>query len=158
MEKFTASLEEISSSVENLIKDGAKVPIYVSGSSMNPFLVSRRDIVWVRACNLDDLKKGRIILFKRQDGRPVLHRIKSVLSDEVLKVNGDAQNWCELVKKESVVAVATEIERKGKRKSADSFSCKLMNVIWQLLFPCRPLIMRVWFKIRRIKKGKMKSE
>ncbi len=158
MEKFTGSIEELAEPFENLIKEGASVPVYISGSSMNPFFVSRRDIVWLSACKKEDLKKGRIILFKRSDGRFVLHRIKSVLPDGILKVNGDAQSWCELVKTSDVLAVVTEFERKGKKKSAQSFGSTFLNAIWQALMPIRPLIMRVWSKLERMKNKKMKTE
>ncbi len=154
MEKFSVSLDEISKSVEDLIKDGATVPIYVSGNSMNPFLINRRDVVYLRLFDDGELKKGRIILFKRLDGRLGLHRIKSVLSEKLFRVNGDAQSFCELVKKSDVVAVVTEIERKGKRKPADAFCYKFFDFFWQLLMPLRPLIMRAWYKLERMKSDK----
>ncbi len=151
MEKLTLSLDELSPSLENLINDGATVPVCVSGSSMNPLLVSRRDTVWLRKYSECELKRGKIILFKRKDGRLVLHRIKSVLSDEVLKVNGDAQTWCELVEKQDVVAVVSDIERKGKRSSADSLAYKLYAAAWLLLFPFRSVLMRAWYRLGKFK-------
>ncbi len=154
MEKFTTTLDEFSTAVENLLKDGATVPVYISGSSMTPFLVSRRDLVWLRSPTDGELKKGKIILFKRDGGRLILHRIRSVLSQDVLKVNGDSQSYCELVKKSNVIAVVSEIERKGRRKSADALSFKLINFVWQALMPLRPLIMRAWSKAERMKKNR----
>ncbi len=151
MDKFNCSVYDVSESVEKLIADGAVVPLYVSGSSMNPFLISRRDIVYLRAMHASDLKKGKIVLFKRNNGGLVLHRIKKVLPDGNLLMNGDAQTWSEIADKNQIVAVVSEIERKGKRKPVDSFNWTLINIVWSLAVPFRPIIMRLWFKIRRIK-------
>lgn len=151
MEKLNCSVYEITDSVEKILADGALLPLYVSGSSMNPFLISRRDIVYLNKICDSDFKKEKIILFKRSNGNFVLHRIKKVLPDGILLMNGDAQTWTETVNKKQVIAVVSEIERKGKRKSAESLYWRAVNCFWSFLSPFRSLIMRVWFKVRRIK-------
>ena len=151
MDKFNCSVYDISNSIDDLFADGAVLPLYVSGSSMNPFLISRRDIVYLSAVCDTDFKKGNIVLFKRSDGALVLHRIKKVLPDGKVQVNGDAQDWCETVNKTQIIATVREIERKGIKRRADSSYWNFINFIWQMLFPLRSLIMRVWFKLRRIK-------
>lgn len=154
MEKFNCSVYEISDSIENLIAEGATVPLCVSGSSMNPFLISRRDIVYLKKYAEKDLSKGSILLFKRKDGLLVLHRVKKVCPDGSMLLCGDAQTKCEKVEKSQVVACVSEIERKGKRKSSESVYWKIFAFIWELLTPIRPLFMRLWFNIRRIKNKK----
>ena len=151
MDKLNCSVYEASEKIEELISDGALLPLYVSGSSMNPFLISRRDIVYLKSVDNAIVKKRSIVLFKRNDGTLVLHRVRKIFSDGRLKINGDAQTWSENIEKNQIVAIATEIERKGKRKSVDSFHWKLIDFIWSVLFPLRSVIMRIWFKIRRIK-------
>ena len=51
MEKLNCSVYEVSDTLEELIADGAVIPVYVSGSCMNPFLISRRDVVYLRKLN-----------------------------------------------------------------------------------------------------------
>lgn len=152
MEKLNCSVYEASEALEKLIDDGAVVPVFVSGSSMNPFLISRRDLVYLKKHSEDELKKGKILLFKRKDGSLVLHRVKKVLADSALVMLGDAQSETEKTDKTMVIAVVSEIERKGKRRSAESFYWKSINALWRILTPFRPLIMRVWFKIRRMRR------
>ncbi len=154
MEKLNCSVYEISDSIENLIAEGATVPLCISGSSMNPFLISRRDIVYLRLHTKKDLKKGSILLFKRSDGSLVLHRVKKICADDSLLLCGDAQKECENIKISQVVAVVVEIERKGIRRSTDSFYWKTVNILWQISFPVRSILMRLWFKIRRIRNKK----
>lgn len=151
MDKLNCSVYEVSDSVEKLISEGAVLSLCVSGSSMNPFLISRRDIVYIKSVSNADFKKFKVLLFRRSDGSLVLHRVVKVLPDGRLIMNGDAQNWTEIIDVSQVLAVVDEIERKGKRRKADSLYWKTVNWIWHIMMPVRSFIMRVWFKIRRMK-------
>lgn len=152
MEKFDCQVFEISDSVSELITSGASVPMYVSGSSMNPFLISRRDVVWLSRCTDSDLRVGKIVLFRRKNGSLVLHRITKLLPEERIVVRGDAQTWTEEINKEHIIAVVTDIQRKGVKRSVDSVYWKIVDTVWRMLTPLRSVFMRVWFRIRRKKK------
>ncbi len=154
MDKLNCSVAEISEFVDELIEENAVLPFYVSGSSMNPFLISRRDIVYLKKTQPNELKKGRILLFRRKDGSLVLHRIRIVSENSTFEMLGDAQSQSEKIDKEQIIAIVSEIERKGKRRSTDSAYWKSIDAIWRALIPFRPFIMRIWFKIRRIKRKK----
>ncbi len=154
MEKLNCSGSEILTAIEGLINEDSVVPLYVSGSSMNPFLVSRRDVVWLRKCEYKSLKKGDVILFRRRNSSFVLHRVTKIRPDTSLIVCGDAQSQVEIVDRCQIIAKVTDIERKGVKRSADSFYWRFICKFWSLLTPLRPLIMRVWFKVRRIKNKK----
>lgn len=151
MEKLSYSVYEISDSIEELINEGSVIPLYVSGSSMNPFLVSRRDIVYLTLPEKKDIQKGKILLFRRSNGALVLHRVMKVCNDDSLIFCGDAQTACEKVKKTQVIAAVSEVERKGKRKSADSFAWRFWGFVWRMLKPIRPVLMRLWLKFVRIR-------
>ena len=149
MEKLDCSALDVAGSIEELINNGATVPVYVSGNSMNPFLVSRRDVVYLKGFCEAELKKGKILLFRRNGGQVVLHRLYRSLPDGRLQVVGDGQTECETINKAQVVAVVSDIERKGKKFSADSLTWKTACFFWQLLMPLRPFIMRIWRKLRK---------
>lgn len=154
MEKLNCTINEITDSIEDLISEGAVIPVYVSGSSMNPFLISRRDIVYLESVGENDVKAGRILLVRRKSGSLVLHRVRKINSDGTIVLNGDAQSWCETAERNQVIAAVCEIDRKGKKRSADSFYWKSINLVWKLLFPFRSIIMRVWNKIKRMKSNR----
>lgn len=154
MEKLNCTINEITDSIEDLISEGAVIPVYVSGSSMNPFLISRRDIVYLESVGDNDVKAGRILLVRRKSGSLVLHRVRKINSDGTIVLNGDAQSWCETAERNQVIAAVCEIDRKGKKRSADSFYWKSINLVWKLLFPFRSIIMRVWNKIKRMKSNR----
>ncbi len=151
MEKLNCSAYCVAGSIEEMVKSGASVPVYISGNSMNPFLTDRRDVVYLKSFSDNDLKKDKILLFRRSDGQLVLHRLLKQLADGKLQVVGDGQTVCEKIDKAQVIAVVSEIERKGKKRSADYFVWKAVSFGWRLLMPLRPVIMRVWRKCRRIK-------
>lgn len=151
MDKFNCSVYEVSESIENMIAEGAVVPLCVSGNSMNPFFISRRDIVYLKLFSDHELKRNKILLYKRSDGSLVLHRVRKVLQDGKLKMNGDAQSWCETISKEQIIAIVSEIERKGKIRNVDSVYWSVINNFWYIVFPLRSMIMRVWLKVKRIK-------
>lgn len=154
MDKIEFSTFEISASLEEIIAAGGHFTLCVSGSSMNPFLVHGRDFVRLKKCSPQELKKGRILLFKRASGELVLHRVMRVLADGSLIMNGDAQVWCETISPDMVIATVSDIECNGKVISCSSLKYRTKIFLWQLLFPIRWLIFRVRNKIKRMKNKK----
>lgn len=152
MEKLICSAAEFSAVPEELLRNGAELPLFVSGNSMNPFLIDGRDIVFLRVCTQADFSRGNIILYRRSDSSLVLHRIKKVLPDGMLLMNGDAQTWCEKIKQSQAVAVVCSVERDGNRKNANCFYLKMRNSLWQLLMPVRSHIMRLWRRFKSLEK------
>lgn len=150
MEKIEFSTSEVSASLQEIINAGGHFTLCVSGSSMNPFLVHGRDFVRLKKYIAQDLKKGRILLFRRDTGELVLHRVRRVLPDGSLVMNGDAQVWCETISLEQVIAAVSDIECKGRIFSCRSFSYRVVVFFWQLLFPFRSLIFRVRNKMKRM--------
>lgn len=150
MEKLICSSAEFAGIIEDTINSGGSMPLVVTGKSMNPFLRDGQDTVWLGACVESSFRRGKILLFRREDGRIILHRVRKVMPDGTLVMNGDSQYWCENIKKEQALAVVTYIEKNGKKTSCDSLKYKFRIEVWQLLKPLRPLIFRVQRKIKRI--------
>ncbi len=149
MEKFICSQELLEGIIEETVNSGGSMPLVVTGNSMRPFMRDGKHTVWLAACKESDFKRGKILLFRRENGRFVLHRVRKVKPDGVLVMNGDAQSWCEEIKKEQVVAVVTQIEIKGKKQSCNSLIYKMIIEVWQLLKPVRPYIFSVNRKIKK---------
>ena len=154
MEKLNCSACDVAGSIEEMIKSGATVPVFISGNSMNPFLVNGRDLVYLNGFFEEELKTGKILLFRRNDGQLVLHRLHRVLPDGKLQVVGDGQTRFETTDKTQVVAIVSDIERKGKKCSADSFGWKTVNFFWRLLMPLRPYVMKIWRQTKTSQRSK----
>ncbi len=145
MENITLSSAQFAETFKDIIDEGGCVPLVVTGNSMLPFLSHGKDTVWLSVCKNENLKIGSILLFKREDGSLVLHRVNKILRQDKLEMNGDAQYWCETINREQIIAKVVYIEKNGKKISCDSLLYKIKVWLWQALKPLRPLI----FNIRR---------
>ncbi len=145
MEKFVCETAQIAESLEKTINDGGVISLVVTGNSMAPFLKDGRDTVLLKKPEESDFVRGRILLFKRENGALILHRVRKILPDNKLEMNGDAQYWCEAVDKSQVIGVVTRILRDGKEIHCTK------NTFWHVLKPIRPFIFRAQKKILKIR-------
>lgn len=127
------------------------VVIPVSGGSMSPFLVGGRDYILLRKPCEKDLKRGKIVLYKRNTGQFVLHRIHSVKKGKFFII-GDGQWMIEgPVQKKQIVAVEDRIMRKNKWIAEFSPVSLFFRCVWiRIIFARRFVI-----KIMRILGNKM---
>ena len=146
MDKLFFPGKAIAPQLMDAISAGGRICLVVTGSSMTPSLQHGRDTVCVRAWEEKDIKSGQILLFQRLDSSLVLHRIRKILPNGKLLMNGDGQAWCEIVSIEQVIAVVSSVERNGKQISCDSIRFLLWNWLWYPTRPIRPIL----FKLRRI--------
>jgi hypothetical protein len=106
------NINEILPLVEEQVKVGGYFYLIPKGVSMLPTIKGDVDTVTLEAP--DSLKSGDIVLYKRENGQVVLHRIVKISGDE-LTLCGDAQMDFELgIKAGDVVARVREI-KKGER-------------------------------------------
>ena len=126
-----------------IMETGAAAPLVISGSSMSPFLVHGRDTVFLTPPK-KQLKKGDMILYRRQSGAYVLHRIRAV-EGETFTLIGDGQTEKEHgIRPEQVLAVVTAVRRKGRRLKKGSFWWDFFEKIWLNMIPLRPAALRIY--------------
>ncbi len=148
---------ELSPVMQSCLESGSEVILTVTGNSMRPMLRHGRDQVILKRCDPRYLRVGDLPLYRRADGKLVLHRIVA-LGASTYTMCGDAQTQKEYgVPCSAVLAVAVGFTRRGKRISCDRFSHRIYIRCWMALMPLRPLILktislagRVGRKLRRI--------
>lgn len=98
---------------EALLRDGAELPLVISGESMLPFLRPGRDTVFLKQPDAP-LQRGDIAFYRRFDGSYVLHRVVRAepgkywfLGDAQTRVEGPLPAQCVFA---HVIAV-----RRGRR-------------------------------------------
>lgn len=122
-----------------LLEETPAVPLVVSGSSMTPFLAPGRDTVYLSAMS-EPPKPGDVVLYRRDNGRYVLHRILRVNRASYTMI-GDAQSIAEPgIRRDQFLAVVTAVRRKGKLLRRGSFLWVFFEKVWIRLIPLRPLI------------------
>ena len=119
------------------------VAIPVTGGSMVPFLHSG-DMAYLDLPN-SPLKKGDIVLYTRENGRYILHRIKKVNKDGSFIMVGDAQVELELLpRRELIHARVTSARHLGKLIRPGQFRWWFYQHIWLNVVPLRHFLMALF--------------
>lgn len=143
------SAEELIPSLLELLEEADCVPLVISGSSMTPFLVHNRDTVYLSKVR-QPLKRGDMILYRRDNGKYVLHRIYRAESESYTLV-GDAQTTLERgIRPDQVLALVSAVRRKGKLLLPGSFWWAFFQRIWIRLVPLRPGILAIYSGAARL--------
>lgn len=125
------------------------VPLVISGSSMTPFLVHGRDTVYLSKVK-SPLCRGDMVLYRRDSGNYVLHRVYRVERDTYTMV-GDAQTWLEKgIRPDQILAKVTAVRRKGKLLQPGSFWWKFFETIWLGMVPLRPAAMAGYARLKKL--------
>jgi hypothetical protein len=111
------------------------------GVSMMPLLRENRDVMVIRKREAERLRKYDAVLFVRDNGEYVLHRILKVNPDSYWIV-GDNCISGEIVREEQVIGILTEIVRDGKTIHVTDRGYLAFVHIWCALFPLRSRWMR----------------
>lgn len=126
-----------------VLEETDTVPLVISGNSMSPFLVHRRDTVYLSKIT-GPLKRGDMILYRRRNGAYILHRICAVENGTYCLV-GDAQTMIEGgIRRDQVLAIVTAVRRKGKLLQKGSFWWDFFEKVWLRLIPYRPRLVRIY--------------
>lgn len=141
------SPEAVMEPLLSLLAETDAVPLVVSGSSMTPFLAPGRDTVYLSAISAP-LSRGDMVLYRRDNGRYVLHRIMRVEGESYTMI-GDAQHIPEPgIRREQILALVTAVRRKEKLLQKGSFWWVFFQRVWIHLVPLRPLLRGTYDKIK----------
>lgn len=136
-------MEELARLIALQLENGGRAKLAVTGCSMLPLLREGRDTVELLPPATRQ-KKGQIILYRRQSGQYVLHRVIA-LTDTGYLCCGDNQAQRETVTHSQLVAVVDGFWRKGKYCPEDHWLHRLYRTLWVGLFPLR----RAYIRLRR---------
>ena len=116
----------------------------IAGTSMMPLLKEGRDRVELEPCSQERLKKGDVVLYKKNDGTLVLHRIIKTENGEFFTVLGDHQfKNAERVNKNQIIAVACGFFIKGRYVNEKTRWYRLYKKIWLCNLNFRRIILAV---------------
>ena len=105
------------------------------GVSMLPMLRQKSDSVEL-ATLPEALQKYDIPVYRREDGKYVMHRIIRVEQDCCI-CRGDNTLFPECIRREQMIGVVSAFWRGDKRVEADAFGYRLYCRLWQLTYPLR---------------------
>lgn len=117
MSEYKVQLEELLPVIEECLETGHSFTFSPYGVSMLPMLRPGRDTVTLAPLP-ERLRKYDLPLYRRPDGKFILHRIVDVKDDGTCTCIGDHQFRAENgVKREWMIAVVTKFTRDGREHS-----------------------------------------
>ena len=130
--------------IERSIKELGYAVVPITGTSMLPLLKEGRDLVELESCSQERLKKGDVVLYKKNEGTLVLHRIIKTENGEFFTVLGDHQfNNDERVNNNQIIAVACGFFIKGRYVNEKTRWYRLYKKIWLCNLNVRRIILAV---------------
>ena len=130
--------------IERSIKELGYAVVPIAGTSMMPLLKEGRDRVELKPYCHERLKKGDVVLYKKNDDTLVLHRIIKTENGEFFTVLGDHQfNNDEWVNKNQIIAVACGFFIKGRYVNEKTRWYRLYKKIWLCNLNFRRIILAV---------------
>ena len=130
--------------IERSIKELGYAVAPIAGTSMMPLLKEGRDRVELEPCSQERLKKGDVVLYKKNEGTLVLHRIIKTENGEFFTVLGDHQfNNDERVNNNQIIAVACGFFIKGLYVTEKTRWYRMYKKIWLCNLNFRRIILAV---------------
>ena len=124
-----------------LLEDVSAVPLVISGTSMTPFLFHGRDTVLLSKLSVPP-KRGDMLLYRRDNGAYVLHRVFCV-KNKLCTMVGDAQTGLEPgIRDDQIIAIVTAVRRNGTILKKGSFLWWFFAHFWLWILPYRPKLLR----------------
>ncbi len=133
--KIKPSIQELAPLIIQSLGDGKKVKLTVTGVSMYPLFKADTDSVIIE--KTDSPKKYDVVLYCRDDGTYVLHRVLSERNGDFVFA-GDNERIKEYgVKKSSCIAKMTAFERRGVLCNTDALWYLIYSRMWVWFFSFR---------------------
>lgn len=165
-------MQKYKQDIEQLLAEGNIIQIKPKGYSMYPLLVPGRDEAIVAPVgdkssvkvegdtavrmytDADGLKRGDVVLYRRDQGILVLHRIWKRRGDKFYLV-GDNQKELEgPLRPDQMRGVMVGFVRKGKKISVKNPVYRVLCGIWLVMRPVRPVVSKAVARVKGIGKGK----
>ena len=130
------------------LENGGKANLVITGVSMKPMLTEGRDAVVLTTITAEP-EAGDIMLYRRDNGKFVLHRIIRVTPEGYL-FSGDNQYELEEVSRQQLLAVVGAFTRKGRSHTLREPGYRLYRWAWVKLFWLRKPYIKLRRKLGRI--------
>ncbi len=148
LKPFKPSIKEIAPFIKEAISGGSDARLTVTGYSMYPLLRSGTDDVILTKPL--DLKKYDVVLFERENGDCIFHRIIKIKGD-VLTIAGDNETKKEFpVYKTKVIAKMKAFVRNGKQHTTKELWYVIYSRLWLFIFPARHIAARLWHNLAKL--------
>lgn len=140
-------MASLSPLMEEILQQGGTVELTVTGNSMWPML--RHKVSRVRLAPVGVLRKGDLPLYRRDNGKFILHRIVAA-GEGTYTCCGDNQWHVEPgLRQDQMIAVVTHFARKNRWVNAENRLYRVYWRFWVAVRPLRRLVFGGWGRVKR---------
>ncbi len=137
--------------LEQLLKDGNIIRIHPQGYSMYPMFLPGRDEALIESVCADFCRKNDVVLYRRDSGILVLHRICRI-TEEGFYLVGDNQWEVEgPLRPSQIIGRLVGFIRNGSEISISHPFYRMLSSLWLILLPVRPVCFRLSAFLRKKK-------
>ena len=144
-------MESLAELIRLQLKERGRASLTVTGDSMYPMLINCRDQVELIPVSYQQKEKD-VILYRRDNGRYILHRIVALTRDGYICC-GDNQSEKEYVRHDQLLAVVDGFTRNGKCYTLRNPSYQLYAAVWVGLFPIRRYLLALRRCLGRLRRS-----
>lgn len=144
-------MESLAELIRLQLKERGRASLTVTGDSMYPMLINCRDQVELIPVSYQQKEKD-VILYRRDNGRYILHRIVALTRDGYICC-GDNQSEKEYVRHDQLLAVVDGFTRNGKCYTLRNPGYQLYAAVWVGLFPIRRYLLALRRCLGRLRRS-----
>lgn len=137
--------------IEDLLANGQTIKIKPQGYSMYPLFVPGRDEACIERADISSLKRGDVILYRRDQSILVLHRVWKITDNSFYMV-GDNQTEIEgPLRADQVRGKLIGFVRNGKFVTVTHPIYRFVSSLWLFLRPLRPCVWKFTAFLRHLR-------
>lgn len=146
------------SSFESQLEEHGRFVYACKGTSMMPLLREKKDLLVIEKKQAGRCKKYDAVLYKRDGGSYVLHRILKVRSSDYVMCGDNCYLKEYGITDRHIIGVLNGFIRNGRTYTVNSRRYKLYVRLWCDFFPIRAGVLSIRDKAGRIRNGRIKRQ
>ena len=128
---------------EQILAEKGKLIYTTVGRSMRPFIRSQEDLVVVEKKEAGQYRKYDAVLYRRDTGKYVLHRIVKVRPDSYVMCGDNCWQLEYGITDRHILGVLTQVLRKDTVLDVNSDSYRRKIRLWCGLYPVRAVVLYI---------------
>ena len=115
--------------IEEVLQETGFVIVPIHGTSMRPLLKEGKSLVQIEQKD-GRYERGDVVLFRKDDGTLVLHRIIEVRESEYVVLGDHQYREKETIQSSQIIGSVSTYWINGKQINEDSFGYRMYHAIW----------------------------
>lgn len=138
--------------LEQLLWEGTIIRIKPQGYSMYPLFIPGRDEALIRQADSTDCHRNDVVLYRRDQGILVLHRICRITSDGFYMVGDNQYDVEGPLRQEQIIGKLIAVNRNNREFSVKNPLYQFVSSLWLFLLPVRPFCFKLTAFLRKLRR------